>query len=374
VKPNPKRLIELFVGNKENFIFWENGWKRRFFPLTKTTVEKHLNFQIAVGSYPIYVENGIPYCKWICFDIDSHQRVSEEVIKDIMKTYEPELAKICLEKLKYEYSKKTDLKLKEKQKEFVSSVFDNSFSVLGVGNQHLLLENSGGGFHLWFFLKNKTLLEDVGKYVYCVKEDFKNYYLATIPDAETPEIYPKQYSLDKLDKGLGNAVRLPFGFNSNKGVKSEILKGNIESVEQYDLHDLVKNVEVKEEKTNGNNGLEKPLTLYEGFPIDESWHFWLEYPLKPCVKRFIEGKVQCHGLGGNRGHVFRMAVAHECEYYGVPFETIVKAFSNQIDYEESKTREQLKSILNGRFKDARYSCNKIKQLGFCHNCGEKIYK
>ena len=163
-KHNPKVIYDLFVGNKKNHIIFEDTWKRSFLPISLNLILKHLRYEVAIGSYTIYYNGGNkPYAKWICIDIDSHERVPMETRKEILDEYDDKTAKLILKKLEKEYAKRVNIKIKDQHFQVVNYLYDESIRLLGISNEYMMVEDSVGGYHLWIFLKEYTTLEDVGK-------------------------------------------------------------------------------------------------------------------------------------------------------------------------------------------------------------------
>ena len=362
------RLYNLFVGNKHSHIIFSDTWKRSFLPISTNLLIKHLRHEIAIGSYAIYNGGVNPYCKWICIDIDSHERVPQSVREEVRDEYDEKTAKLILKKLEKEYSKRVNQHIKKYHLEFVNLLYKHSIDILGIPNDYMILEDSVGGYHLWIFLKEKTLLEDVGKWSYKYNPILRRKYRGYLNDDEFPEVYPKQYALDHLHKGLGNGVRIPLGYNFNKKGSSTIIKGDLFTVKKFDLHELVKDIEIDVKQMNGFHCRREVVEVYDAQDIPSSLDFWLELPIRECFKWIIDGKTQCFG---EHGHFMRMALVHECKFYKMPLETMLQCFKNQYDYDELITRAQLDSVLNStRKRDGRYGCEKIKRLGYCHGCKE----
>jgi hypothetical protein len=359
-------LYNLFVGNKKNHIIFSDTWKRSFLPISRNLLIKHVRHEIAIGSYAIYNGGAKPYCKWICIDIDSHERVPQSVREEVREEYEEKTAKLILKKLEKEYSKRVNQEVKKKHLAIVLNIFDCSEDVLGIPSDYIIAEDSVGGYHIWIFLKEKTLLEDVGKWVYKYRDKINEVYTKYLDDEELPEIYPKQYGLDHLHKGLGNGVRIPLGYNFNKKGASKMVLGYISKVKKFDLHELVKDIEIDVKQMNGFHCRREVVEVYDAQEIPSSLDFWLELPIRECFKWIINGKTQCFG---EHGHFMRMALVHECKFYKMSIDTMVECFRNQYDYDELITKAQLESVLNStRKRDGRYGCEKIKQLGYCHGC------
>jgi hypothetical protein len=367
LKKTTNDIYKYFVGNKSNFIIWiEDVWKRNFNPISLNTLIKHLRHDIAIGSYPLYVEDGITYCKWICIDVDSHERVSAQIRKEVRDEYDEKTTKLILLKLEKEYKKRVDQELKKKQKVYAEYLFEQR-SIIFSANLGFIVEDSIGGYHIWILLKDKTTLEDAAKFIYWFRPHILKLYNSMVGEGDPPEIYPKQYKIDHLHKKIGNAVRLPLGYNFGKQGKSSIIRGSIDSVEQLNISSIVYDLPTPPEQTNGHVSKCPELDEYDPQAVCNDLEFWLEFPLiKPCVKRIINGITQCYG---DHGHTMRMAAVHECSFYNMRKETIYKIFEKQYDYDDQITTVQVESVLKtSSRRDGRYSCRKIKEIGYCHEC------
>jgi len=371
MKYDPKLLYDLFVGNKKNHIIFEETWKRSFLPISVNLILKHLRHEIAIGSYTIYYNGGnTPYAKWICIDIDSHERIPQKAREEILEEYDDKTAKLILKKLEKEYAKKVNKEIKACHLEFVNFLYDESIRLLGVTNDHIIVEDSVGGYHLWIFLEDYTTLEDVGKWVYVYRPILNTNYRRFLNDDEFPEVYPKQYTVEHLGQGLGNGVRLPLGYNFNKDGGSRILRGDLETVKKFNLQSLVKDVDVDVSELNGIHCRRETSEVYDAKELPMTLDFWEELPIRECFKWIMNGKTQCFG---EHGHFMRMALVHECKFIKMPINIIVDCFRNQYDFDEAITRIQVDSILNtSNRKDGRYSCDKIKQIGYCHGCKDRL--
>lgn len=322
-----KILYNKFVGNPNRYIIWRNGWVSEELPITKALIMKHLRGEIAIGSYPIYREAGNVYCRWICLDVDAHEQPEE---------------------LDYLYPQLNDF-------------YDELLYEEEIPLESMILEFSGGGYHLWILLEDKTPLELAAKFIYELRQTLNTYVFCSCV-----EVFPKQMTIENLPKGVGNAVRLPCGKNIGKGLKTKIITGNIYDIKPFNI-EAYDSVEIPAKfSTNGYCNPRKDIEIYNPRDIDEELDFWLEFPLKPCIKMIIKGETQCHSLG-EVGHKVRMAVVHECRYYKIPEEVIWIVFRNQSDYDPIKVMSQVRSVIESSTrKDGRYSCDKINEMGFCH--------
>lgn len=362
---NTKEIHNLFVGNKESYIEWKNNrWVRVFFSLTPHKIRKHLEHKTAVGSYPIYIKDGIDYCKWICLDIDSHRRVSKEQEEQLQKDY-PETWKLELHKLIKKYKKEIDYDRKKEQRIFCNMVTGNSKYYLLTDK--FLYEDSGGGFHIWIFPEPCTKLEDCGRYIEYIKPVLRMFYKQLIPNNGDIEIYPKQYSTSHLNEKCGNGVRIPFGKNIGKDYITKVLKYNIGTTSITALSALYSGPDVT--KMAEDVGKRDDDHLYEKQSLKGDLEFWSYSPLiRPCYKKIMDGQLQTFD---RHGHFMRVSMCHELDAHKVPRYLIPQSFEKQFDYDPPKSEEQVESILRGKMGDWRWSCNKIKELGYCtegENC------
>jgi len=371
----PLQLIySLFVGNKKAYIEWFNGrWVRRYSSITPHKIKQHTEHKIAIGSYPIYQKDGKEYCKWICIDVDSHKRVPKH-IRDRIRTDFPKTWKLEIIKITRTYRKLIDQDIKKIQYKFALEVAMYSSEYFKTRKNCVFMEDSGGGYHIWVLLEDNTLLEDAGKYIEMIKPKLIKKYREYIENGEDPEFYPKQYTLSHLDEKCGNGVRLPFGKNIGKDYSTKIICGlinkaeklNIINITQYytgpDIMSLSPGVSRRDEWEE-----------YKPQEIDDKLFFWFSFPrIRPCFKKLMDGTTQCYDT---HGHRMRMAMCHECNFYRMPKELVINSYHNQFDYDEAYSRVQVDSVLTSTaLRDPRYSCRKIKELGYCHEFKGCNYK
>lgn len=356
---NLKQLFNLFVGNKDSHIEWiENRWVRIFAPLTPHKIKKHLAHEIAVGCYPIYIKNESDYCKWICIDIDSHYRVSNDERERLKKEF-PKNWKLEYHKLIKKYKKRIDGERKAEQKKFCDHITNNWKEYLL--SDKFLYEDSGGGFHIWIFPEMDTPLEDCGRYIELIKPKISKLYKEYFPGNGSPEIYPKQYSTSHLEEKCGNGVRMPFGKNIGKDYITNVIKADIKTTPVSTLSSLYTGpsvINIKEDV-----GKREKEDVFDKQDIKTSLEFWYHYPLiRPCFKDIMDGQTQTLD---RHGHKMRMAMAHELNHHKVPKYVIINAFENQFDFDSVKSLVQINSVLRNKNGDWRYSCKKIKDLGYC---------
>ena len=370
----PQQTYDLFVGNKNAYIEWCDGrWVRRYSSITPHKIKNHMEHKIAIGSYPIYQDNGNEYCKWICIDVDSHKRVPKELRDRIRKNY-PKTYKLEIKKLERQYRKLIDEDIKKIQYDFALEISMYSADYFKTKNNCVFMEDSGGGYHVWILLKDNTLLQDAGKYIEMIKPKIIEKYLEYIDCGELPEFYPKQYTLVHLDEKCGNGVRLPFGKNIGKNYSTKIICGIIQKAEKLDVSDIIKYYKgpaidsFSPTISRRENGEE-----YEPQEIDDKLFYWFVFPrIRPCFKKILDGTTQCYDT---HGHRMRMAMCHELNFFRCPRDLIVKSFRNQFDYDEHYSAIQVDSILSStNLRDARYSCNKVKELGYCYKGCEYKYR
>lgn len=368
-----KKIKDDFIGNKKAYIIWDeekDRWRRSYISISDKAIRYHLDHYISIGSYAIYYKDDVPYCKWICVDIDSHGlEVPEKVKKEIREEHDGELAEKVLDRVENEYDKKIDKESKKIQEEFVNFLFQNSYYFFKTDQKHLIVEDSGGGYHIWIILKEDTPLEEVGKYLYIVRRRINWFYKQMANGCDMPEYYPKQYTTDHLEQGLGNGVRLPKGKNIKRDYVCKIILGDFMNIKRTDITNKFSdwNINIDDVEAavfEDNDNSEHNLKLSEGKRVTNDWYFWLEWPLRPCFKKIITGEIKCHKVP--QSHKARMALVQEMKYFDIPFNVMVEAFKNQPDFNRSKTIQQIKSVLrSSKGKTWRYSCSKIQQMGFC---------
>jgi hypothetical protein len=362
---NQKQIYELFVGNKESYIEWiNNRWVRRFSALTPHTIKKHLAFDIAVGSYPIYQKDGIDCCKWVCIDIDSHRRVSKEEEAQLKIDY-PKTWRVEFHKLIKKYKGDIDSVRKSRQKQYCDYIVEHSKKYLFTDK--LLYEDSGGGFHIWIFPESYTLLEDCGKYIEHIKPKLNEIYKEFFPNNGDIEIYPKQYSTVHLGEKCGNGVRIPFGKNIGKDYITRVLHMNIGTTPITAISQLYTGPDVTRIKEDV--GKREENELYDKQDVRWNLQFWYYYPrIRPCYQKIMDGQLQTLD---RHGHMMRVSMCHELDYQNTPRHIIPQLFEKQFDYELTTSQEQVDSILGGKTGNWRWSCSKIKELGYCtegENC------
>ena len=360
------KLYDIFVGNKENHIEWDDTrWIRRYSPITPHLLKEHIDHEIAIGSYPIYTVDNVDYCKWICMDVDAHQRVPKELRDKIKKEF-PDAWKARLKSVEKKYKKGVDEKLKMLQHIFCSNVASN-LDLLKCERKNILYENSGGGFHIWIFLKPYTTLENVGKYIETVKPEINKLYKELTNDSDLPEFYPKQYSTEHLEQKCGNGVRIPFGKNKGKDRITEVYHPNnlndIVPLDVIPIAEAYEGPDIKE--VSPGFCAREEVEIYDKEEIGSMVEFWYYFPyIRPCFKSVMDGSTQCYNT---HGHRMRMALVHELVYYDAPKHVICECFKNQYDYDPTYTRLQVDSILRSSRGHWKYSCDKIKQIGYCEN-------
>jgi hypothetical protein len=140
------------------------------------------------------------------------------------------------------------------------------------GFKPLLFKSNGrGGFHIWIIFDSPAPTEHVHRFGNAVVADWKEYGLT-----KTPEVFPKQSSLDRLN--FGNWVRLP-GLHHTYDFYTEVWDGGkwlagqaaIDQICDHELvpAELVESVEfalitdevVPQAKPKANSGDERPIDL-----------------------------------------------------------------------------------------------------------------
>ncbi|HOC91570.1 MAG TPA: hypothetical protein PKH33_04300 [bacterium] len=158
-------MMQKFKGNNYRIPVQsnENFWHPTFDSKWLETVGKHLRYQKTIGIYPIDERGTVAT---MAIDIDRHN--------DSVTEYELVHDKL-LPLIKY-------------------------YTDLGVKNDQILVENSGAGFHLWFWSDKPVAAEVVTTFLAAVKYE---YVVEIFPNNPTPD-------------GLGNLIRLPLGVHRKR--------------------------------------------------------------------------------------------------------------------------------------------------------------
>ena len=208
---------------------------------------------------------------------------------------------------------------------------------------------------------------DVGRYIELIKLNLKKVYKEFFPNNGDIEIYPKQYSTAHLGEKCGNGVRIPFGKNIGKDYITRVLKMNIGFTPITAISQLYTGPDVTRMKEDV--GKREDNQLYNKQDVRQNLQFWYYYPrIRPCYRKIMDGQLQTLD---RHGHMMRVSMCHELDFHKVPRHIIPQLFEQQFDFELSTSQDQVDSILGGKTGDWRWSCNKIKELGYCtegENC------
>ncbi len=246
-------IFELFSGREDFYALqWvekNNGNLRSGYspvrsPLSFSIIERHLKGEYTVGIYQLNRRSEV---KWAIYDVDIKKDIYANAKKEDLNEYLKVAEKIALE-----------------LKAFLKALYLPSY-----------LEFSGSkGYHVWLFFKNFLSARIVKRAMSLILEEF-------LKDLKTEivkiEIFPKQSKIE--DGGLGNLVKLPFGFHRLTGSKTyfiengEILKSPIELQKKVEFISEETLKEVLKSFSEGNESEEKRIEdrkdEYDPFLDDE---------------------------------------------------------------------------------------------------------
>lgn len=324
-----REILESLIGRTDSYMQKADKWFRvEGDPYI--ALNKHINAEIIIGSYPIYWHTEKARCRFICIDLDAHnENESKEDIR---------------EKIQILYSRSKEYFLCD--------------------NKHLMVEETDRGFHIWIPLKDKTWLEDAWLYTNRIKPKIEEL-------CGVQEFFPKQSHEGITKVNYGNGVKLPF-YNG----KDNLIY--FEGIHRYDLAPFRREFKKFLNDLKFRTKIDKPKTP-DRFK-DRHERKRKEVPaslinvynspfLKPCMKAVIDGRFQCEE---HAGHKMRLAVANELLDIGIPAEEIIKAFSNQDDFDYKTTEKYIeyshrKQLETGH--SLKFRCATIQKLGFClDNC------
>lgn len=326
-----KKFIEdfknFFVGRKDAYILQQNNgiYTAIKEEITELLLLQHVKKQKTVGSYCAYQIDDEWYCKWVCIDIDNHDNSTP------MKELELFSYKVYIDLID----------------EFHININDPC------------REFSGGGYHIWIKLMEKSTLERAFDF----KLAIANYLLKTFNlDAE---IFPKQATID--NGGYGNAAKLPLSINRKYNTFCEILddfdlakQGSGYKIPDWiPTHDLIeKNPRIR--KASEDNEPEEVEIVDECFE-------WFLNQIKPCLKAIALGKLSTHNCPKDTGHLMNISLCNALHYVGAPIEIRVKAFEKQPFFSYAETKKKVLKLEKGFKKKyaENLSCKTIRKRGFC---------
>jgi len=372
----------LFVGNSAAYgLQDENGkWHSIKKRVTLDLIVRHLKRELTIGSYNVHKANGLEYCSWLCVDIDKHGGDAVANADEIV----PEVAAYLI-------------------------------AIYSLPEESVLVEDSGGGYHVWLFLSPKTTL----KRAFSLKEDVE--WRLKEKFGIACEVFPKQDSLEGT-RGFGNFVKLPFSLNrkpycaacsawggddapscphyrldpavkarrdeqgkpypepearicasfvrAREMVSVPVFPFDAFKAVRFDIKPLVSRLRRQDrkerdtERKRHERGSEAKvdLTKWRAWNYGEAEEFYRK--MRPCTREIVLGK----DATGSYGHQMRIQVANELFKLHAPLEVRVRAFAAQKDFDPGVTRYQCEDLerrcrAKNRFFLAR--CSTIQKQGYC---------
>lgn len=309
-QPTVKQLYNLFINRDDAYAIQnKNGYIKVDEPLNTKIIKEHLDGNKTIGTYQLDNNGKV---KWICFDIDAHNTHKQsDAIRDTLK--------LCnrLEIYKIPY----------------------------------VVELSGTewSYHIWIFLDECDV---------SVAYKFGREFAVNIDC----EVYPKQKYFTP-DKPYGNLVKIPCGINKKNGKLSRIVHIS-DNLCTISLHDSEPNVPYTASTTILSDAREQPQPMNNS----NNNNSVISSNIRPCMLAAVNGDIQMTGSGG---HVLRCALVPELrDCLNLSVNEIVEVFSNQLDFDSDKTREQVNSLINYN----RYGCDILRTEAYrllrkyCINC------
>jgi len=320
--------LKYFIGRKDALIIKEGGKWRRETGTPQSYFKRHFTDpNYFMGSYPIYWNNKLPRCRFICVDLDAHNE--SESKEDIRK--------------------------------HVDILYSRSEEYFLCGQDFLIVEETDRGYHIWIILKDNTTLKDAWLYVNYIKPKIEEM-------CGVQEFFPKQGNEGLTNDSYGNGVKLPFYRGENNLIYSSYPKVN-----KFDIRPFRKEAK----KFLNNLSYRKksiPVSIPQKMPIintkkgevpNELKAVYKSPILRPCLKKVIDGTYQCTGAFG---HPMRIAVANELLDMNFSVEDTTLAFANQEDFNYTKAFKQVaysKRKQEERNNSMCFRCETIDKLGFC---------
>lgn len=308
-------LLRRFVNRDDVFAQQQNDGTYR--PIRRTITDEdllgHLRGEHTLGVYQL--KSGM--VKWICFDIDAHVPGSSPSARSALFS----LAQ-TLKTLEIPY----------------------------------IVELSGtpSSYHVWLFMSLPT---DVARAHYFAHELVGGEY--------EHEVYPKQRE-DDPSKPYGNLVKLPLGMNLKNDVWGTIVPEPLVRIRTIDISNYsipVATRDVNLVQTSQKIGVATGKAVHGGNTTTA-----MPMNVRPCLKRAIENHTQ---LIGAEGHTMRIAIVPEMrQVCGMNMDDITMLFTDQPDYNYSRTRQQVDSV----YRYNRISCGYLRKFAggyvadMCDDC------
>lgn len=311
---------EFFVGSidnvgkqyktKDDEVKWVSGKIIDIFNQNTTIdqlLQKHLNQQITIGTYPYYRINGDPmwFCQYIMIDIDDHD--SKDKLS-VVKSLNP-ISKELKQKLIDRY---------------------------GIPENCILRDFSGRGYHLWIKLEKLTPLSRAWDFKIDIENFLKEDFNLDI------EVFPKQSTMET--GSYGNCCKLPLSINCNNDEFSNILDGFDLSKQGYGCK-IVYWIE-EAEKVKKPKKIKKEVDKKQG--IND-----VLLKLRKEYRDILTGKIEiesyCIEVWGKPENklkelVYWKSLISEVEAHGLTIEDVKDdLIANQPHFDYEKTLQQLKS-------------------------------
>ena len=352
---NPSAYIKTVkrANPMSNKRYW--SWVTEYRRITKDMLKKHIDGKLSIGSFPVYYKWKTLYCSFVAIDVDFHIEFEKDGVK----------------------IDSVDENLKQKAKDVIEYLYMDAQKYFGLSRKSIVVEDSGGGYHIWIPLKEGTTLKNAALYINYIRPKIQQHFIGI---DDSIEFFPKQSAEDMklsdgtidLSKKPGNAIRLPFGTNHKRKHKSKIIFGNAMTFVPADIMPLTKKLkytisQIKTKKMNKSlpeTSLDttdrRDVIIEEGIK-----HFYDHPDFRLCFKYAIDKR---HKLHGSNGNIMRVGLVNELYAMGAKKTTIAQAFANQDDFNFNITMKKIDDCIkyvNYYDNPLTLRCKTIKNLGFC---------
>ena len=352
---NPSAYIKTVkrANPMSNKRYW--SWVTEYRRITKDMLQKHIDGKLSIGSFPVYYKWKTLYCSFVAIDVDFHIEFEKDGVK----------------------IDSVDENLKQKAKDIIEYLYMDAQKYFGLSRKSIVVEDSGGGYHIWIPLKEGTTLKNAALYINYIRPKIQQHFIGV---DDSIEFFPKQSAEDmkmsdgtvNLSKKPGNAIRLPFGTNHKRKFKSRIIFGNAMTFIPADIMPITKKLkytisQIKTKKMNKS----LPETSLDTIDrrdvvIEEGIKHFYEHPdFRLCFKYCIDRR---HKLRGDNGNIMRVGLSNELYAMGAKKTTIAQAFANQDDFKFEKAMRKVDDCIkyvNYYNHPLTLRCKTIKKLGFC---------
>lgn len=330
-----KDFLMEFIGRTDTYCIRKDGeWIGRVDGNPIDQLDEHiLRNGYDIGCYNIYGEDGKrAWCKWICIDIDAHNKsINKSDLKNKL------------------------IRLYENAEDYFQDICDKDY---------LIIEETENGYHVWILLDDKTWATDAWKFVNVIKPNINKLFGMEV------EFFPKQeinkFSINKY----GNQVKLPYFDGRNNIIYKPIIIKKLNLKEwRRELNKKTSNLTYRKSinKTENIIGINQQRQHEIGEVADclKDMYNMDDWIFGKCFKNVLDGSYHC---SGTYGHLMRVATANELLSLNKSPTDVIQAFKNQDDYDPSESYKYVlysKKQQEDSGRDLCFQCSTIRGYGYC---------